>query len=133
LTSDDSAGFTAADLEFLNYFFETVADPIFSRWGEVLKFIGDGVLAIFSVDGDPGDACAAARDAAVEIISALAETTDSTLRCAIGLHVGEVNFGNVGAPDRLDFTVIGSAAAISTRLSDQCKVMEQSQLLSSAV
>jgi len=117
----------------LNDFFETVADTIFTCWGEVLKFIGDGVLAIFSVDGDPGDACAAARDAAVEIISALAETTDSTLRCAIGLHVGEVNFGNVGAPDRLDFTVIGSAAAISTRLSDQCKVMEQSQLLSSAV
>ena len=55
------------------------------------------------------------------------------MRCAIGLHVGEVTFGNVGAPERLDFTVIGSAAAISARLSDQCKVMEQSLLLSGAV
>ncbi|MDE0725300.1 MAG: adenylate/guanylate cyclase domain-containing protein, partial [Alphaproteobacteria bacterium] len=122
-----------AYLDLLSDFFETVADRIVSRWGEVLKFIGDGVLAIFPVDGDPGDACAAARDAAVEIISALAETTDPTLRCAIGLHVGEVTFGNVGAPERLDFTVIGSAAAISARLSDQCKVMEQSLLLSGAV
>ncbi len=122
-----------AYLDLLNDFFETVADPILSRWGEVLKFIGDGVLAIFPVDGDPGDACAAARDAAVEIISALAETTNPTLRCAIGLHVGEVTFGNVGGAERLDFTVIGSAAAISARLSDQCKVMEQSLLLSGAV
>ena len=47
--------------------------------------------------------------------------------------MGEVNFGNVGAPERLDLTVIGSAAAISARLSDQCKVMEQSLLLSGAV
>jgi hypothetical protein len=76
-----------AYLDLLNDFFETVADPILSRWGEVLKFIGDGVLAIFPVDDNPGAACAAARDAAVEIISALAETTDPTLRCAIGLHV----------------------------------------------
>ncbi len=122
-----------AYLDLLNDFFETVTDPILSRWGEVLKFIGDGVLAIFPVDGDPADACGLARDAALEIIARLAETQSPTLRCAIGLHVGEVTFGNVGAPERLDFTVIGSAANLSARLSDQCKVLDQSLLLSGAV
>lgn len=140
LTCDlrDSTQFAAslprlAYLDLLNDFFETVAEPILSRQGEVLKFIGDGVLAIFPVDGDPGAACTSARDAAMEIISRLSETTDPPLRCAIGVHVGEVTFGNVGAPERLDFTVIGSVAAISARLSDQCKVMDQSVLLSGAV
>ncbi|MFP6749354.1 MAG: DUF427 domain-containing protein [Alphaproteobacteria bacterium] len=122
-----------AYLELLNDFFETVVDPILSRSGEVLKFIGDGVLAIFPVDVDPGAACGLARDAALEIIARLAETENLPLRCAIGLHVGEVTFGNVGAPERLDFTVIGSAANLSARLSDQCKELDQSLLLSGAV
>jgi adenylate cyclase len=72
-----------AYLELLNDFFETVVDPILSRSGEVLKFIGDGVLAIFPVDGDPGAACGLARDAALEIIARLAETENP--RCAAPL------------------------------------------------
>ena len=122
-----------AYLDLLNDFFETVTDPILSRWGEVLKFIGDGVLAIFPVEGDAAEACAKARDAAVEITAHLSETQDPPLSCAIGLHVSEVTFGKLGAPERLDFTVIGSAANISARLSDQCKAMDQSLLISGAV
>jgi adenylate cyclase len=122
-----------AYLDLLNNYFETVSEPILSRWGEVLKFIGDAVLAIFPVDDDPAKACALARDAALEIVARLAETDDPPLRCAIGVHVGEVTFGNVGAPERLDFTVIGSAANLAARLSEQCKVLDQSLLFSGAV
>jgi len=123
-----------AYLDLLNNYFETVSEPILSRWGEVLKFIGDAVLAIFPVEGDDrAKACGLARDAAVEIVARLAQTDNPTLRCAIGVHVGEVTFGNVGAPERLDFTVIGSAANLAARLSDQCKVLDQSLLFSGAV
>ena len=122
-----------AYLDLLNDYFEMVSEPILSRWGEVLKFIGDAVLAIFPVDGDPAAACGMARDAAADIIGRLAETEDPALRCAIGVHVGEVTFGNVGAPERLDFTVIGSAANLAARLSEQCKVLDQSVLFSGAV
>jgi len=120
-------------LDLLNNYFEIVADPILSRWGEVLKFIGDAVLAIFPVEGDPRAACALARDAAQEIVARLAETEGPALRCAIGVHVGEVTFGNVGAPERLDFTVIGSAANLAARLSEQCKVLDEALLFSGAV
>jgi class 3 adenylate cyclase/uncharacterized protein (DUF427 family) len=120
-------------LDLLNNYFEAVSEPVLSRWGEVLKFIGDAVLAIFPVEGDPAKACGQAHDAAVEIIARLAKTDDPPLRCAIGLHVGEVTFGNVGAPERLDFTVIGSAANLAARLSEQCKVLERSLLFSGAV
>ncbi|MBT6587418.1 MAG: adenylate/guanylate cyclase domain-containing protein, partial [Rhodospirillaceae bacterium] len=96
-------------------------------------FIGDAVLAIFPVEGDPRAACALARDAAQEIVARLAETEGPALRCAIGVHVGEVTFGNVGAPERLDFTVIGSAANLAARLSEQCKVLDEALLFSGAV
>ena len=122
-----------AYLDLLNNYFETVSEPILSRRGEVLKFIGDAVLAIFPVEGDPAKACGLARDAAVDIVARLAETDDPPLRCAIGVHVGEVTFGNVGAPERLDFTVIGSAAILAARLSEQCKVLDRSLLFSGAV
>ena len=122
-----------AYLDLLNNYFEMAAEPVLSRWGEVLKFIGDAVLAIFPVESDPAAACGLARDAALEIVARLAETKDPPLRCAIGVHVGEVTFGNVGAPERLDFTVIGSAANLAARLSEQCKVLDQPVLFSSDV
>jgi len=122
-----------AYLDLLNDFFEAVSEPILSRWGEVLKFIGDGVLAIFPVDDDPAAACTLAQAAAEEIVARLAKTEDPPLRCAIGVHLGEVTFGNVGAPERLDFTVIGSAANLAARLSEQCKLLDQPLLFSGAV
>ena len=122
-----------AYLDLLNDFFEAASEPILSRWGEVLKFIGDGVLAIFPVDGDPAAACGLAREAAEEIVARLAATEEPPLRCAIGVHLGEVTFGNVGAPERLDFTVIGSSANLAARLSEHCKVLDRSLLFSGAV
>ncbi|MBC8239316.1 MAG: adenylate/guanylate cyclase domain-containing protein [Alphaproteobacteria bacterium] len=122
-----------AYLDLLNNYFEAVSEPILSRSGEVLKFIGDAVLAIFPVEDDPAKACGLARDAAIDIVARLAEMDDPPLNCAIGVHVGEVTFGNVGAPERLDFTVIGSAANLAARLSDHCKVLDQSLLFTGAV
>ncbi len=130
-------------LDLLNDFFERAAEPVLARGGEVLKFIGDAVLAIFPLEGDQGDdeamgqACRRARQAAQEIVSRIAAAPARAdrppPRCAIGLHFGDVMYGNVGAPSRLDFTVIGTAANIAARLSAQCKELEQPLLMSAEI
>jgi class 3 adenylate cyclase/uncharacterized protein (DUF427 family) len=129
-------------LGLLNDFFEAAAEPIIDRGGEVLKFIGDAVLAIFPIEGDSADmensraSCARAMDAVEEMIERVAaiETGDiPSLRCAVGLHVGNVMYGNVGAPNRLDFTVTGTAVNVAARLSAQCKRVDKQLLVSSDV
>ena len=130
-------------LGLLNDFFECAAQPILAGGGEVLKFIGDAVLAIFPVDGEDADeatiagacqrACKAAQEIIARIASAPARSDRPPVQCAIGLHFGDVMYGNVGAPKRLDFTVIGTAANVAARLSAHCKTLEQSLLLSADV
>ena len=130
-------------LDLLNDFFERAAQPVLAGGGEVLKFIGDAVLAIFPLDGEEADeatitsACRRARKAAQEIVARIAavpvRSDRPPVRCAIGLHFGDVMYGNVGAPKRLDFTVIGTAANVAARLSAHCKTLEQSLLLSADV
>jgi len=130
-------------LGLLNDFFECAAEPVLARGGEVLKFIGDAVLAIFPLDGDAagteplGTACARALEAAQEIVrrvaSVPARSDRPSVQCAIGLHFGDVMYGNVGAPNRLDFTVTGTAANVAARLSGHCKALQQSLLLSGEV
>lgn len=130
-------------LDLLNDFFERAADSILAAGGEVLKYIGDAVLAIFPLEGDDADeeatraACRQARETAQQIVSRIAampsRTNRPALQCAIGLHFGDVMYGNVGAPKRLDFTVIGTAANIAARLSEECKALEQSLVLSADV
>jgi adenylate cyclase len=128
-----------AYLAVLNDFFDSTAGAALDHGGEVLKFIGDAVLAIFPVndertgselDGgtDVETACdralRAAR-AAVARIDALKANRDRSevpsLRCALALHLGEVTYGNVGVDTRLDFTVIGPAANAAARLADLSK------------
>ena len=129
-------------LDLLNDFFEHAAEPVQRSGGEVLKFIGDAVLAIFPLEGDNENeatvnACTRAREAAQEIVrrvdSAPRRADRPHVQCAIGVHFGDVTYGNVGAQNRLDFTVIGPAANIAARLSSQCKALEQSLLLSTDV
>ena len=127
-------------LGLLNDFFERATEPVISRGGEVLKFIGDAVLAIFPIEDDDADdskakaACIKARDAAQDIVERVSfiQTSGEVagLRCAIGLHVGDVMYGNVGAPKRLDFTVTGTAVNIAARLADQCKTQNSRVLIS---
>ena len=130
-------------LDYLNRFFDCAAGAVMAEGGEVLKFIGDAVLAILPVEdceGQVGEACAAALRAARRVVEDLPAATadafgDETtpLRAAIAIHLGEVTYGNVGAARRLDFTVIGPAANEVARLSDFCKRLEQPILISDRV
>lgn len=107
----------------LNRFFETVSEIVHAHDGEVLKFIGDAVLAVFPAGADAQTAHRQAMTSATEIVTKLAETPegDVALDCAIGLAYGRVTYGNVGSKERLDFTVIGQAANIAARLGDYGK------------
>ncbi|WP_209001274.1 DUF427 domain-containing protein [Stappia sp. BW2] len=113
----------------LNRFFEVTTDIVNAHDGEVLKFIGDAVLAIFPAGVGVEEACRQAVESAGEIVSRLQspdpETGHIPLRCAIGIAFGEVTYGNVGSRERLDFTVTGHAANIAARLGDYGKIVGQ--------
>jgi adenylate cyclase len=123
----------------LNAYFECMAAPIHARGGEILKFIGDAVLAIFPMkdDLDRDRACVTALDAAQEALAALdalnakrmAEGHDP-IRIGLALHAGAVTYGNIGASDRLDFTVIGPAVNLVTRIESLCPVLGRPLLTS---
>jgi len=109
----------------LNDYFEAIIGPVQAHGGEVLKMIGDGVLASFPIDkeSETGDVCERAQDAAELAIANLrilnrrrGRENEPPLNCGIGLHVGDALYGNVGAHDRLDFTVIGPAVNLCARL-----------------
>ncbi|MCB9761345.1 MAG: adenylate/guanylate cyclase domain-containing protein [Alphaproteobacteria bacterium] len=137
----DLRGFTAMSRRLdgdalvgtLNAFFDAVAEPVTQRGGEVLKFMGDGLLAIFSSErrGGAEAACADAIAAAEEALDALEAGNAAreaaglpALTCGMALHLGEVFYGNIGAADRLDFTVIGAAVNLASRLEGLCKQLE---------
>lgn len=124
-------------LALLNAFFETVVDRVHIVGGEVLKFVGDGVLAVFPSDAIGGHARAAALKAAIAIIREVedlqAAGVDQPVSCSIGLDFGRVTYGNVGSRDRLDFTVIGRPAIIASRLSDLAKVEGHAILATEAI
>jgi adenylate cyclase len=116
-------------IELLDDYFECVGSAVRAEGGEVLKFIGDGVLAIFPVEEESQGVAAMRAVAAAKAILAGLETLNQTrawserpmLKAGIGLHIGDVIFGNVGAQDRLDFTVIGPAVNLAFRLEDLTK------------
>jgi len=113
-------------IDRLNRYFDCQVPAILEHGGEVLKFMGDGLLAIFPIaeqGGDARDVCdaalAAARKARREILHALApasETSDGATPFGLALHVGQVLYGNIGAETRLDFTCIGPAVNLAARI-----------------
>lgn len=109
-------------IELLNHFFESVTGIINDNEGEVLKFIGDAVLAIFPVGSGRDEACQRALNSAMAIVRQLcgdeAEDWAEQVDCSIGIDFGDVTYGNVGSRERLDFTVIGQTANIAARLGD---------------
>ena len=123
----DLRGFTSisarlaprAIIDVLNELFECQVPAIEKHGGEVLKFIGDGLLAIFPFDDDvdkrAADAIAAASDAFAALDARNAASTDP-IRFGLALHVGEVAYGNIGGASRLDFTAIGPAVNVASRL-----------------
>jgi class 3 adenylate cyclase len=108
--------------------------------GEVLKFIGDGVLAIFPVAGGlPRNACdsalkavAAARSGMAHLDEARRREGGAPLPFGVALHLGEILWGNIGAADRLDFTAIGLAVNLVSRLEGLCRPLGQEVLISGA-
>lgn len=114
-------------IELLNRFFESTSDIVHENGGEVLKFIGDAVLAVFPADKDRDlarkNAMIAARNSALALTEMREEIGVLDLDCAIGLAFGSVTYGNVGSRERLDFTVVGQAANIAARLGDYGKTI----------
>ncbi len=134
--ADATAG--GAVVELLNEVFETLTASLRRRGGQVLKFMGDGMLATFPLGEEGGErVCREALDAAAEAQRALDRL--NTARAAAGkpvaevdlaLHVGEVMYGNVGAVDRLDFTVIGPAVNEVARIETLCEPLGHRILVS---
>ena len=123
-------------LRLLNDYFECVLGPVLERQGEVLRFIGDAALAIFPVDGRPAEACAKALAAAKEALSRLNDLNKNRnppLRCGIGLHLGQLTYGNVGTPSRIEFTVVGAAANEAARIESLSKTLNVDLLVSERV
>jgi adenylate cyclase len=125
-------------IPLLNDYAEVVVSAIRDQGGDVLKLIGDGVLAIFTSE-DSAKACAAAIGAglaAEQGVIALNERRAAeqlpTTRMYVGLHIGEVFFGNIGSPDRLDFTVVGPAVNEASRIAAMCRSVDQKMLVSAA-
>lgn len=109
-------------IALLNAFLDITSTVVDAHGGEVLKFIGDAVLAVFPAGEDAAAACAAALQAARAVVEQVAadEITAQT-SCAIGIAFGRVTYGNIGSSTRLDFTVIGLAANVAARLCDAGK------------
>ncbi|WP_223677792.1 adenylate/guanylate cyclase domain-containing protein [Azospirillum agricola] len=130
-------------IALLNGYFESMGDAVERHGGEILKFIGDAMLAIFPLAGeeDGSDAAAAVKalNAAADALATMAAQNaeraawgQPTLRCGIALHVGEVMYGNIGSTERLDFTVIGPAVNLVSRIEGLCGRLERTVLTSAA-
>src|SRR3954466_12586489 len=122
-------------IDLLNGYFDAMSEPIARHGGEILKFIGDGLLAIFPLS-EP-KACAnllhavtEARQAMVALNQKNSETGRAPLNYGIGVHVGDVMYGNIGSQTRLDFTVIGPAVNMASRLEALTKQLGRPVLLS---
>ena len=124
-------------IPLLNDYAEAVISAIDDAGGDVLKLIGDGILAIFKAD-DPAQACRCALDAEADLRRRLASL--NARRAAegrpvttvyLGLHIGAVFYGNIGSESRLDFTVVGPAVNEVSRIAALCRSADRGVLLSS--
>lgn len=127
-------------IKLLNDYFENMVEPIHDAGGQVLKFMGDGLMAIFELDNsDNADVCRIALDTVeetrrrIDIVNqertaAGRPTTDFY----VAMHLGDVQYGNIGSKDRLDFTVIGPAVNEVSRIEAMCRPLDQEVIVSSA-
>jgi len=129
-------------LAALNQYFDCVAGTVIEHGGEVLKFIGDAVLAIFPIDDENGASSAACRQAlravrdAQDRLNAVNREREMgaqlPLAFGTGLHRGNITYGNIGTSRRLDFTVIGPAVNEASRIENLCKSLGEPVLASAA-
>ncbi|HEB79369.1 MAG TPA: adenylate/guanylate cyclase domain-containing protein, partial [Rhodospirillales bacterium] len=135
-------------LSILNRYFDCMAGAVLDHGGEVLRFIGDAALAIFPTSESGGgskrcataEACAAAVAAAKDAVQRMAafnreraKRGDAPLGFGIGIHMGDLTYGNIGALERLEFTVIGAAVNETARLEGMCKTLKKPVLISDDV
>lgn len=125
-------------IPLLSDYFDVIVSAIEKHGGDVLKLIGDGTLAIFT-GADRAAACdmalsatIAARQGVAELKKRRAQAGKPITDMYLGLHVGEVFFGNVGSRERLDFTVIGPAVNEASRIAAMCRSLDQPVLMSAA-
>ena len=145
----DLRGFTALSdrlpaetvVDILNQYFDCQVSAIATHGGEVLKFMGDGLLAVFPIDeyvGDAGKACASVLEAArearanVEAMQFPIGETIERFRFGVALHVGRVLYGNIGGGNRLDFTCIGPAVNLAARLEKMASRLHRTVVASNA-
>jgi adenylate cyclase len=131
-------------LAALNDYFDCVAGAVIANGGDVLKYIGDAVLAIFPIEHD-ATGCSSAFDRALAALQDANQRMDEVnvarqtranappLRFGTGVHSGHLTFGNVGTQGRLDFTVIGSGVNQAARLASLCKTLGETVIISKAV
>jgi len=115
-------------LDVINRYFEMTAGAVHDAGGEVVQFVGDAVLGYFRVDGDPTAACTKAL-AAAEEAHRRARAADPApdglpLDFGVSLHLGQVVYGNLGVPERLQFSLIGSAVVEVVRVQDMTKLLK---------
>jgi adenylate cyclase len=125
-------------IPLLNDYADVIVSAIHAHSGDVLKLIGDGILAIFTA-GNRARACAAALAAATEARSKVTALNARRAHAAlpvtdmyVGLHIGEVFYGNIGSTERLDFTVVGPAVNEASRIAAMCRSVDQPMLVSEA-
>jgi adenylate cyclase len=133
----DIRGFTAfceskdpaVVVDLLNVYMQTMVSIIVKYAGHVNKFIGDGILAVFSDDDEgakAGDHAARAIACAAEMV----QTPAGDFRTGAGIHSGEVVIGNVGSSDKMEFTVLGDTVNLASRLESLNKEQKTKLLLS---
>jgi adenylate cyclase len=125
-------------IELLNSYFGAMCDAVASEGGEVLKFIGDAMLAIFPIGDNRTATCRAALTAAGRAQAALVEENKRREQAdlpridyGLALHIGDVIYGNIGSDSRLDFTVIGPAVNLTARIESLSRQLGRQLLLSS--
>ena len=140
----DVRGFTALSrevgtdiIQIMNRLFEVIGDEAHQRGGEILKFIGDAMLLIFPLaerhHEDVARMLIGTVQAANQRVAAVAKETGHDLGVGFGCHIGEVIYGNVGTPERLDFTVMGPAVNLASRLESCCKQLGTHAVFSSVI
>jgi adenylate cyclase len=124
-------------IPLLNDYAEIVITSVHAAGGDVLKLMADGVLAIFTAD-DPAEACAAALSAEAVMRRQLAQLNERRSAAGqpvssiyLGLHIGDVFYGNIGSKERLDFTVVGQAVNEASRVATMCRSVDRDVLFSS--
>jgi adenylate cyclase len=125
-------------VEILDAYLEAMARPVLDHQGQILKFMGDGFLATFDLaERDNESVCRDALEAAAQLVDLFPrfnaerrEAGKRTLDFGVALHLGDVLYGNIGAAERLDFTVVGSAVNEASRIEGMCRTLQRKLLVS---